>query len=148
MPFSNYTCYLYQHKIKTFGIFTAHWLWIMGNKFDIILDTLGMQLCWIGFIFWLCIAWRRDCAIFELYMLLVPTQNQDIWNFHGSLTLNNGKLSGYFGGTRYAIVLNSSHFSLFCVAWRRDCSFFELYVVTFTNTKWRHLEFLRLAGFE
>ena len=24
VPFFNYTCYLYQHKIKTFGNFTAH----------------------------------------------------------------------------------------------------------------------------
>ena len=31
-------------------------------------------------------------ARFELCVSLVLTQNEDIWNFHGSLTLNIGKL--------------------------------------------------------
>ena len=39
-------------------------------------------------------------------------QNQDIWNFHGSLTLNNGKLTET---NWYAIVSNMAHFS-FCLA--------------------------------
>ena len=30
-------------------------------------------------------------ACFELYVSSVLTQNEDIWNFHGSLTLNKGK---------------------------------------------------------
>ena len=29
---------------------------------------------------------------FELCVSSVLTENEDIWNFHGSLTLNNGKL--------------------------------------------------------
>ena len=34
----------------------------------------------------------KKMAYFGLYGLLVLRQNQDIWNFHGSLTLNNKKL--------------------------------------------------------
>ena len=30
-PFLNCVFHLYLRKIKTFGIFKAHWLWIMGN---------------------------------------------------------------------------------------------------------------------
>ena len=31
-------------------------------------------------------------AYFELCISSVLTQNEDIWDFHGSLTLNEGKL--------------------------------------------------------
>ena len=31
MPVLNFVLHLYSSKIQTFGIFTAHWLWIMGN---------------------------------------------------------------------------------------------------------------------
>ena len=37
-------------------------------------------------------------------------QNQDIWNFHGSLTMNNGKLILCFRNPYYAIVSNMTHF--------------------------------------
>ena len=30
--------------------------------------------------------------VFLLCVTLVLRQNQDVWNFHGSLTFNNGKL--------------------------------------------------------
>ena len=43
-------------------------------------------------------------ACFELCVLSVLTQNEDIWNFHGSLTLNKGKLIRYFGSLWYATV--------------------------------------------
>ena len=86
MPFFNYTCYLYQHKMKT-------------------------------------------------------------WNFSGSLTLNNGKLIGYFGSPCYAIVLNRSHFLILCSMKETLCLFLTT-CVTCTNTKSRHLEFLRLTDFE
>ena len=36
--------------------------------------------------------------------------NEDIWNFHGSLTLNKGKLICYSGSLWYAIVSNMAHF--------------------------------------
>ena len=34
----------------------------------------------------------------------------DIWNFHSSLTLNNGKPIIYFGSLLYAIVSNMTNF--------------------------------------
>ena len=49
-------------------------------------------------------------ACFELCVSPVLTQNEDIWNFHSSLTLNKGKLTSYSGSLWYAIVLNASHF--------------------------------------
>ena len=53
---------------------------------------------------------ERKNPCFELCVTLVLTQNADIRNFHGSLTLNNGKLIGYFGSPWYAIVSNMTHF--------------------------------------
>ena len=47
---------------------------------------------------------------FELYVSPVLTQNPDIRNFHGSLTLNTGKLISYFKSLWYAIVSNMIHF--------------------------------------
>ena len=35
---------------------------------------------------------EKKMACFELCVSSVLTQNEDIWNFHGSLTLNKGKL--------------------------------------------------------
>ena len=37
-------------------------------------------------------------------------KNPDIWNFHSSLTMNNGKLICYFSSPLYAIVSNITHF--------------------------------------
>ena len=48
------------------------------------------------------------------YVCHLYKKNQDIWNFYGSLILNNGKLIGYFGSPWYAIVLNRSHFLILC----------------------------------
>ena len=73
-----------------------------------------MPFCAIGVTFSSCIARRRSCAIFELELLPVPTQNQDIWNFFDLLTLNNGKLIQYFGSLFYAILWNRSYFFIFC----------------------------------
>ena len=61
-------------------------------------------------------------------MLLISTQNQDIFNFYGSLTLYNGKLIFYFGSPCHAIVLNRNHFLILCSMKERLC-FFELYVL-------------------
>ena len=47
---------------------------------------------------------------FELSVLSVLTENEDIWNFHSSLTLNKGKLICYSGSLWYAIVSNMTHF--------------------------------------
>ena len=43
-------------------------------------------------------------ACFEQCVSSVLTQNEDIWNFHSSLTLNKGKLTSYSGSLWYAIV--------------------------------------------
>ena len=49
-------------------------------------------------------------SCFELCVSSVLTQNENIWNFHGSLTLNKGKLTSYSGSLWYAIVSNMTHF--------------------------------------
>ena len=49
-------------------------------------------------------------ACFELCVSSVLTQNEDIWNFHSSLTLNKGKLTLYSESLWYAIVSNMTHF--------------------------------------
>ena len=56
-----------------------------------------MPFCGIGVTFILSDMGRKF-SLYEVYALPVASQNQEIWNFHGSLTLNNGKLTGYFGG--------------------------------------------------
>ena len=42
--------------------------------------------------------------------LSVLMENEDILNFHGSPTLNKGKVIGYSGNLLYAIVSNMTHF--------------------------------------
>ena len=50
-------------------------------------------------------------ACFEPYCFSpVLTQNEDILNFHGSLTLNKGKLIWYSGSVWYVIVSNMTNF--------------------------------------
>ena len=85
--------------------------------------------------------------LFELCLLLVPAQNRDIWNFCGSLTLNNRKLILYFGSPWYPILLSRSHFLILCSMKERLCRFLTI-PVNCTSTKSRHLEFLRLTDFE
>ena len=66
---------------------------------------------------------RKEMACFELCVSSVLTQNEDIWNFHGSLTLNNGKLIRYSGSLWYAIVSNITHFCSFCLEWKKMACF-------------------------
>ena len=42
--------------------------------------------------FYILFGMGEKMAFVELCVSPVLTQNQDIWNFYGSLTLNNGKL--------------------------------------------------------
>ena len=49
---------------------------------------------------------RKKCPFFEVWVSHVLMQNADIWNFHGSLTLNNGKPIWYSKSLWYAIVSN------------------------------------------
>ena len=58
---------------------------------------------------------REKNACFELPVspvvaLLMKNQNEDIWTFHGSLTFNKGKLTGYFRGFCHVIVSNMTRF--------------------------------------
>ena len=43
--------------------------------------------------FFILFGMRKKMACFELCVSSVLTQNEDIWNFHSSLTLNKGKLT-------------------------------------------------------
>ena len=55
----------------------------------------------------------------------MENQNEDIWNCHGSLTLNKGKLTRYFRSFYHVIVSNMTHFViLFGVREKHAC--FEL----------------------
>ena len=76
----------------------------------------------------------------------LPMKNPDIWNFHSSLTMNNGKLIWYFKSPLYAIVSNITHF-LIPFGKREKVACFEL-CFTCTDAKSRHLEFSQLTGFE
>ena len=60
-------------------------------------------------------------------------QNLDIWNFHSSLALNNGKLVRYFKSLWYAIVSNMTHFYIL-FGMRGKMPLFEL-CVTLNNGK-------------
>ena len=63
-------------------------------------------------------------AYFELCGSSVLTQNEEIWNFHGSLILNKGKLLAYSGSLLYGIVSNMTHF--FILFRMRKNGYFEL----------------------
>ena len=73
---------------------------------------------------------REKNACFELPVspvvaVLMENQNEDIWNCHGSLTLNKGKLALYFTGFCHVIVSNmTDFFILFGVREKHEC--FEL----------------------
>ena len=55
---------------------------------------------------------EKKMTFFELCVSSVLTQNEDIWNFQGSLTLNNGILIWYSGNLWYAIVSNVLIFTI------------------------------------
>ena len=50
-----------------------------------------MPLCQILLIFLILFGMKRKWPVLN-YVSPVLTQNEDIWNFHGSPTLNKGKL--------------------------------------------------------
>ena len=56
--------------------------------------------------------WKKKMACFEQYFLSELTQNEVIWNFHGSLSLSKWKLIWYSWSLWYAIVSNMTHFSI------------------------------------
>ena len=53
---------------------------------------------------------REKKACFDPHVSPVLMENEDIWNFHGSLTLNKRKLICDFRSPWYAIVSNMTHF--------------------------------------
>ena len=64
-------------------------------------------------------------ACFELCVSSVLTQNEDIWNVHGSLTIIRVKLISYSESLLYAIVSNMTYFfNLFGM--REEMACFEL----------------------
>ena len=100
--------YVWDSVILSFqSIEGPHWLWIMGNQFDI-LEALGMPLCQIWLIFFILFGMLENGLL--NYVYLYWKQNQHIWNFHGSLTLNNGKLNLYFRSPCFVILSNITHF--------------------------------------
>ena len=52
---------------------------------------LRSPLCQVWLIFTFCLPWQKKRPVFNCYSPVVR-QNQNIWNFHRSLTLINGKL--------------------------------------------------------
>ena len=70
---------------------------------------------------------KETLSFFELYVLLVPTQNLRHLEFLWLIALNNSKLIGYFGSFLYSIVLKRSHILILCSI-KETLSFFELYV--------------------
>ena len=94
--------------MTTFRIFAAYWLSVKANQLNI-LEAFGIPLNQIWLIFY-SFQWEKKSACFGLYVSLVLMQNEDIGNFHGSLTLNKGKLTWYSGSLWYAIVSNMTQF--------------------------------------
>ena len=137
--------HLYWCKMKMFGIFTAHLLWVKANKFDI-LEVFGMPLCQIWLIFSFCLEWKKN-GLFWTMFLSELMQNEDIWNFHGSLSLSKWKLVWYSRSLWYAIVSNMTHF--FHSVWdeRKNGLFWTMGFIC-NDAKWRHLEFSWLTDFE
>ena len=83
------------NKGKLFSYSAGLWYTIVSNMTLIFFIMFGM---------------RKKMACFELCVSSVLTENEDVWNFHGSLTLNEGKLIIYSGSLWYAIVSNMTHF--------------------------------------
>ena len=73
------------------------------SKFHSSLDKNNGKLVWYFKSLWYAIVsnmthcyilfgMKEKMVSFELCVSPVLTQNQDFWNFHGSQTLNNGKI--------------------------------------------------------
>ena len=114
-------------------------IWYPGNLWYPIVSNMTH--------FFILFEWEKKIACFGLCVSLVLTQNEDIWNFHGSLTLNNRKLMWYLGNIWHAIVPNMTHF--FILFWMREKSglFWTMFFI-WTDAKWRHLEFSQLTDFD
>ena len=106
---------------------------------------------------------REKMACFELCVSPVLTQNEDIWNVRGSLTLNKGKLIRYFRRSWHAIVSNMTHVfillgmgekiplvlqnTIFCVAKYPFSHFKNLSFPSFTKYSFAYFPNYRLSYF-
>ena len=113
-------------------------VWYSGNLWYPIVSNMTH--------FFILFEWEKKIACFGLSVSLVLTQNEDIWNFHGLLTLDNRKLMWYLRSNWYAIVSKMTHFS-FCFEWEKNGLFWTMFFI-WTDAKWRHLEFSQLIDFE
>ena len=82
---------------------------------------------WLIIIILILFGRREKMPFFEVWVSFVLMQNPDIWNFHSSLTLNNGKLIWCFYSSWYAIVSNMTHF-LILFGMREKMAFIELWI--------------------
>ena len=137
-PVLNYMFNLYWHKMTTFGIFVAHWLWIKGNQFDIL-----ESLIWLIFSF--CFKWERKWSVLNYVFHQYLVRKIKTWNCYGSLTLNKGKLIWY-SGIGMPLCQVSLTFS-FCLEWEKNGLFWTMWFIC-TDTKWRHWGFSWLTDFK
>ena len=62
--------------------------------------------------------WMREkMPFFEVWVSTVLMQNPGIWNFNGSLTLNNGKLISYFLSLWYDIHEDAAFMDVLAFFW-------------------------------
>ena len=89
---------------------------------------------------------EKRMAFFELCVSSVLMENENIWNFHSSLTLNKGKLIWYSGSLWHKIVSNMTH--SFHSVWNEKNGLSWTMCFICTDAKWRHLQFSQLTDFE
>ena len=89
---------------------------------------------------------EKRMPVFELCVSSVLMENEDIWNFHSSLTLNKGKLIWYSGSLWYNIMSNMTH--SFHSVWNEKNGLSWTMCFICTDAKWRHLQFSQLTDFE
>ena len=143
-PVFNYTFHLYSVLMQNLHIWNFHGSLTMNNMKPIWYFTNSLYsivsnmtnflrkkwpiLIYMFYLYWwkmktfgiFSLAWEKKMTCFELCASSVLTQNQHIWNFHGSLTLNKGKLIRYCRSPWYAIVSNMIYFghnALFSASW-------------------------------
>ena len=61
-------------------------------------------------------------SFFEIWVSPVLMQNPGIWNFHGSLTLTNGKLIRYFKSLRFDIHEHAAFMDVLAFFWSGFCA--------------------------
>ena len=97
MSFSNYVFHLCWRQVETFGIYgsltlnNGKLIWYFRRPSYAIIASNMTHFDNSDFV------WNeRKMPFSEVWVSPVLMQNPGIWNFHGPLTLNNGKLIWYF----------------------------------------------------